>query len=703
MTSRPWTFAEESPTASGNAIVTLVDGASFAICDRSGDICGQGASGFFVGDRRVLSTFVLRVDGSCIEPLALTLPSPFTANIVGRSLDHAILVRRELHVGRGLRADLQLRNLDASDRMVEVTVAVGTDLAEVFEVKEAQDGHPMVPASINGERLFLGASDSGDGAWIRPRPGGQLFEDGTVRWKVALAGRGEWSACLEVAAVRAGEEVEAQHRCGEPLIFSAPAQRQASWEQGLPRLKTDVPGLAQSFGRAGADLGALRIFDPAYPQESVVAAGAPWFMTLFGRDALLTSWMSLIIGPSLALSTVRILAQLQGTKEDAASEEQPGRILHEVRQEGRASLSFAAGSVYYGSADATPLFVMLVAELRRWGTPLSALRPLLSAVDAALGWMEGPGDPDGDGYIEYERQADTGLLNQGWKDSWDGISFADGRLPEAPIALAEVQAYAYGAWRAGGDLARASGENATAASRHARADQLKRQFNRDFWLPDRGAYALALDRAKRPVDSIASNMGHCLWTGIVDDNRTGDVANWLISPELFSGWGVRTLATSMARYNPLSYHNGSVWPHDTAICVAGLRRSGFVKEAAELSRGLLRASAASGGRLPELFAGLTPLELGVPVPYPASCSPQAWASASPLMLVRSLLGLEPDLPNRLLNLNPALPAEASELRLQGLILGGEHVTIDIDSQGVDVSGLPSGVARVATKPANSPR
>jgi glycogen debranching enzyme len=400
--------------------------------------------------------------------------------------------------------------------------------------------------------------------------------------------------------------------------------------------------------------------------------------------------MALVLDPQLALSTARVLARLQGRDTVAATEEQPGRILHEVRFGARSSLALEDGDVYYGSVDATPLFVMLVGEMLRWGVPLRDLEPLVPAVDSALEWLAGPGDADGDGFVEYSRMTPGGLANQGWKDSWDGISFADGRLPEGPIALAEVQGYAFAAWRSGAALARAMGSDVVAARRDARADELRAAFNDRFWMPERGAFALALDGAKRQVDAIASNMGHCLWTGIVDADKAPAVARWLTSPEMASGWGVRTLATSMARYNPLSYHNGSVWPHDTAIGIAGLRRAGFVSESHALASALLAASIAHECRLPELFAGLTSDEIAVPVSYPASCSPQAWASAAPLLVLRSVLGLEPDVPNGEVIIDPVLPPGSAALRIDGMPLAGGRVTIAADRDGVEVSGLGDG-------------
>jgi glycogen debranching enzyme len=387
---------------------------------------------------------------------------------------------------------------------------------------------------------------------------------------------------------------------------------------------------------------------------------------------------------------------MQGVRDVPETDEQPGRILHEIRFSRGPSLALADGDIYYGSTDATPLFVMLVHELWRWGAPIEQIQALRPAVEAALAWIDGPGDPDGDGYVEYGPAGHGSLGNQGWKDSHDGVSFADGTLAEAPIAMAEVQAYTYAAWRAAAALAAADGDEEVAAARHARAADLQARFERDFWLPDREAFAIALDRDKRPVDAITSNMGHCLWAGIVaDHDKAAAVARWLVSPELFTGWGVRTLATSMARFSPLSYHNGSVWPHDTAICVAGLRR---YEEAHRIAGGLLPAAEALDGRLPELFAGLTIDEMPVPVRYPTSCSPQAWASAAPLLVVRALLGLEPDVPDGRIELDPVLPEGATKLSVADLPLAGTRVTIEVDGDAVAVRGLPPGLALIRRAP-----
>ncbi len=448
--------------------------------------------------------------------------------------------------------------------------------------------------------------------------------------------------------------------------------------------------LAQVLRRTESDLGALLIHDTG-GKRWYVAAGAPWFMTLFGRDSLLTAWMALPLDVDLSIGTLRLLARAQGRREDPVTEEQPGRILHEVRR-GPASEDVLGGSVYYGSIDATPLFVMLLGECWRWGADQAIVRSLLPAADAALAWAEQYGDRDGDGFIEYRRATDLGLIHQGWKDSFDGINDASGRPAEPPIALCEVQGYQYAALLTRADLADAFGDAELAHRLRQRADTLRAKFLESFWLPEQGWYAIALDKDKRPVDALTSNVGHCLWTGIAADEHVALLIERLSGPEMDSGFGLRTLATTMGAYNPMSYHNGSVWPHDTAIAVAGLLRyrhlPGAVELGERLATGLLDAAELFGARLPELFCGFPRQQFSVPVPYPTSCSPQAWASAAPLLLVRSFLGLEPDVPGRRLTVRPRLPAAWGRIALTDLVLGSATVHVEARGRKATTQGLP---------------
>ncbi|MDP1804312.1 MAG: trehalase family glycosidase, partial [Acidimicrobiales bacterium] len=482
--------------------------------------------------------------------------------------------------------------------------------------------------------------------------------------------------------------------CGEPVERSTPHQRLDQWRQAVPAVETDLEAFQDAVEKGAEDLGSLRIFDPDFPDRAVLAAGAPWFMTLFGRDSLLTSWMALIVDPTLAQDVLQTLARFQGTKVDPLTDEEPGRILHEMRFGDASSLSLGGGTVYYGTADATPLFVMLLGELRRWGLAREVVDSLLPTADRALAWIEEYGDRDGDGYVEYERSSDKGLGNQGWKDSWDAIRFADGRLARAPIALCEVQGYVYGAYLARAHFADELGDVATAKRFRAKAAALKAAFNRDFWMEDRGWFAMGLDRDKAPIDALASNIGHCLWTGIVDEDKAAAVAESLLSPAMFSGWGIRTLSSDMTGYNPISYHVGSVWPHDNAIIAAGLTRYGFVEEAQRVIMGMLDAATHFGGRLPELFGGLDRDEVPFPVSYPSSCAPQAWAAASPLLFLRSILRLDPWIPHGKIWLDPVLPAGIRRLRVDRIPLAGRRVTVAVDRFGMHAEGLGAGVELV---------
>jgi glycogen debranching enzyme len=372
-----------------------------------------------------------------------------------------------------------------------------------------------------------------------------------------------------------------------------------------------------------------------------------------------------------------------------ATEEQPGRILHETRLGLSFPLAQGGGRVYYGTADATPLFVVLLGELWRWGIHGDGVQALVPNADRALEWIQSYGDRDGDGFVEYQRMTGKGLANQGWKDSFDGINFADGTLAEAPVALCEVQGYVYAAYVARAEIAEAGGDSQTARHWRIRAAELKRAFNETFWLPDQGWFAVGLDRDKRPIDALASNMGHCLWTGIVDEDKAALVADRLISPQMFTGWGVRTLASSMAAYNPMSYHNGSVWPHDSALVATGLMRYGFVEPAQRIASGLLEAADRFEGRLPELLCGFDRTEYPEPIPYPTSCSPQAWASAAPLQLVRALLRLEPAIPAGEVSVDSAWPARHGPLTIHDLEIGGHATTLHVADGSAELTGLPS--------------
>jgi glycogen debranching enzyme len=433
------------------------------------------------------------------------------------------------------------------------------------------------------------------------------------------------------------------------------------WIRQAPTIGSSWDKLGHIYWRSLVDLAALRFYPDAVPGASVPAAGLPWFMALFGRDSVITSYQALPFAPELAETTLRALAALQGTRLDAFRDEEPGKILHELRVGELTHFDERPHSPYYGTADATPLWLVLLDETERWTGNADLVRELEPNVRAALAWIDEHGDRDGDGYVEYQRGDDeTGLDNMCWKDSWNSILFADGTNSVLPRATCEIQGYVYDAKRRCARLARdVWGDPGLAADLDRQADELKERFNRDFWLADRGYYALALDGQKRAVDSLTSNIGHLLWSGIVQDDRAERIAHHLMSDAMFSGWGLRTMAEGMGGYNPIEYHNGTVWPHDSAFVAAGLRRYGFAEDAARIGFSLLEAATYFDWRLPEVFAGYPRSLTSFPVEYPTASSPQAWATGTPLLLLRVMLGLEPD--GERLRADPVLPSGIDEL------------------------------------------
>jgi glycogen debranching enzyme len=693
----PSPFAGTSPVASlahAEGAVTLVEGQTFCLSGRSGDMAAEFPHGLIVLDTRILSGWVLRVGGHRVEPLTVEVPEPFSATFVslahpeeGHADSHLVVFRRR-DIGWGMRERISITNHGLVPTSVVVELDCDVDFADLFAVKEGR-----VPTSSTTKREV-----TSDGFRFTDL-GQDVAKDVNVRcstppdgsgspllWRTTLAPRATWEVCIEIQVSVGAEQIRSRFGCGPDETPSVPAERLATWRARLPAVSTDNTDLSEALERCGDDLGALRIFDPEHPEVPVLAAGAPWFMTVFGRDSLLTAWMTLIADHTLARGVLETLARFQGDDVDPAAEEEPGKILHEIRFGSARGLSLRGGDVYYGSVDATPLFVMLLGELRRWDPTDELVERLLPHADRALAWIEDFGDRDGDGYVEYQRPNDRGLANQGWKDSWDAIRRADGELAETPIALCEVQAYVYAAYVARAHLASEAGDASTFERYRTKAEELRTRFNEDFWLDEHGWYALALDRDNRPVDALASNMGHCLWTGIVDPERAGQVAERLVSHEMFSGWGIRTLGTSMAAYNPVSYHNGSVWPHDNAICAAGLARYGHLEEAHRVIGAQLGVAAHARGRLPELFAGFERGELASPAAYPASCSPQAWAAAAPLLWLRTLLRLDPLAPQGQISIRPQLPSWIQHLRVEGIDIAGHRVTVDVDGGRVEVDG-----------------
>ncbi|UQX11386.1 amylo-alpha-1,6-glucosidase [Candidatus Mycobacterium methanotrophicum] len=682
---------------SGTDTVTLVEGATFCLSDRHGDVLHGKPHGLFFRDARVLSRWEMRVDGQVAESLSVESSEAFAAQFIlrrapraGRA-DSTLLVVRERLIADGLRETISLHNLDRESTVVSLELHADADFADLFAIKEGRvsvGGADM--AVSDGELVLRERGDQLRGLTVSAT-GHPVVLPGSLNWRVVVPPGERWQTEIVLQPTWANQKISTRFRRGEQVESSAPARKIEAWRDTATTVVTDHPALSQVLRQTESDLGALLMHDETGRGRPVVAAGAPWFMTLFGRDSLLTAWMALPLEVGLSVGTLQRLAGLQGRRVDPVTEEEPGRIMHEIRR-GPASDDVLGGSIYYGSIDATPLFVMLLAECWRWGADEAAVRSLLPAADAALAWAERYGDRDGDGFVEYQRATDRGLLNQGWKDSFNGVNDAAGRTAEAPIALCEVQGYLYAALLGRAELAEAFGDQPTATRLRERAQALRAKFLEVFWLPQQGWYAIALDGRKCPADALTSNVGHCLWTGIATDEHVATIIERLSGPEMDTGFGLRTLATTMGAYNPMSYHNGSVWPHDTAIAVAGLLRyrhiPGAVPLAERLATGLLDAAEEFGGRLPELFCGFPRSQFRSPVPYPTSCSPQAWSSAAPLLLLRSFLGLEPDVPHRRLSVAAHLPAAWGRVALTDLRLGALTVHVEAEGETVKARGLP---------------
>jgi glycogen debranching enzyme len=668
--------------------VTVFEGSTFCTSSSQGDIEPGTAQGLVALDARLLSAFGLRLNGQVPEALAAEAIDPHRVTFVGRCGD-TLVVERHRDVGDGLRDDVIVRNVGPEPAYVEVEVVVGADFAPPSEVRRGSplpgevevdaSGASLVVAQRRGRlgvRVGLGAGDRTASAEADP-------DGGRLRAEAILPVGAGWRLAIEVETLVDGAAVEPHHRLGSEGGDTAASDRLARWRRGLPQVRTDHAGLASVVARCADDLGALRVFDPEIPERAVVAAGVPWSMALFGRDSLLTAWMALLVDPDLAIGVLETLARFQGLEVDPRTEEEPGRILHH--------LSFGGGPATYGAVDTTPLFVMLLGEVRRWGLAPELVERLLPHADAALAWMDEYADRDGDGWIEYQRATDRGRRHQGWRDTEGGIRAADGRLGAPPIALAEVQALRYAALVARSHFAREAGDPDEASTWRARADELRARFKADFWLDDRGFPALALDHDKRPLDALGSHLGWCLWAGILDAEQATSVAKHLTSPDLFTGWGVRTLAASTVGSSPLGYHHGAVWPHDTAIAAAGLMRYGFVDESLRLLGGLLDAAVAFDGRLPELFAGFDRADIPFPVAFPNACAPSAWAAASVLLGLRTVLRFDPWVPAGIVHVAPVLPPGVGRIEIDDIPLLGGRISIAADGDAVDVRDVPPGI------------
>ena len=686
---------------------TLKHGDMFAVFDRFGDIPEGSTGGIYANDCRHLSGMIMRLGGRRPLLLKSTIRSDNITLAVDLAnpdlrIDHKVVLQRNsLYISRTVFLfhdtcfhRFRIHNYGLTDVHVTWSLEFVADFADMFEVrglKRRQRGELLEPIVRDDSVVYryYGLDRLLRYTHLIARPKPHSCMDGQFTFRAILQPQqdAEWLIAIRCGACSA-ECVEEPEQCRccpddqQPLVTLTRSVDEA--RRKVAHVYTSNELFNDWFNRSWAD---LRLLVTDTEHGPYPYAGIPWFSTIFGRDGIITALQSLWIQPELAAGVLRYLAAHQADRHDAATDAEPGKILHEVRRGEMAATGEVPFRRYYGSIDSTPLFVILAYEYAMATGDLELIRSIWSNILAALDWMEKYGDRDGDGFLEYKRYTKIGLRNQGWKDSEDSVFHEDGSLAEGPIALCEVQAYAYGAWRGTGRLAQELGDHELAERCKQKAAELRNRFEQTFWDPERNFYVLALDGAKRPCRVLASNAGHCLTTGIAAEERAKLLAEQLMGERFFSGWGIRTVAEGEARYNPMSYHNGSIWPHDNSLIAWGLARYGFRQLAARLLQSMFDASLYFDlRRMPELFCGFERVPGEAPTLYPVACSPQAWAAASGFLLLRACLGLRPRGLRRQLRVHRAfLPEFLPEVRVTNLPVGDARVDLLFRKHGDDVT------------------
>lgn len=679
------------PPELGAESVAILEGRTFMCSSVLGDVPPKSVGGLLHNDTRFLSRWELTIGGKPLSLLKSRVVDYYSASFFLTNPDlpalgiraNSVTIRRLRFVGDGAVEQIIAANTTTEPIALKLVLKCGADFADLFEVKSAvrdRSAHISctreksslayrydVPGFSVGTTIRVKDCHLADIRSGRTVAQAETTIDGDeIAWNMELPPHLSLAVTLEVS-LRAQDKVlePAHHEFGEKRKeIAGPLEL---WLADRPQIESDSIVLKNVIDKSIVDLAALRISGEVKGEAYVMpAAGLPWFMTLFGRDTIIAGLQSMSVGPELARGALHLLAASQGKGIDDFRDEEPGRILHEIRGGELTVLGEKPHSPYYGASDTTPLWLILLEKYWRVNADDDFVRKHWSAVLAALDWIDRYGDRDGDGYVEYATKSSQGLGNQCWKDSWDGIQFSDGRIPCLPIATAEIQGYVYDAKLRVAQMAKVLFKDAALAARLEReAQALRTRFNRDFWSPERGGYyVVGLDGDKRAIDSMTSNMGHLLWSGIVPPDRGAIIARHLMSEQMFSGWGVRTLSTDDRGYNPIGYHCGTIWPHDNALVALGLARYGFRDEANRIALAHFEAAAFSDYRLPEAFAGFKRTISDFPVPYPTACSPQAWATGAPFQFMQAMLGLE--VREGAIRVEPRIPQEIGRVKMRRL-------------------------------------
>jgi len=677
--------------------LVLKEGSYFLLTDAAGNVAPPGACelGLFFEDSRVLSYYDLTTVAGRPDVLSSQASRVFASQIDLTVTDREfgglfsepknfMHIRREQLLDDGMMDRLILTNYMGRPVEFWIELRFAADYADIFEVrgaKRARRGQFYAPVISEREVTwaYRGLDDRLRRTLIRFSVTPNELEGGRARWVFRFEPKDSVELIVWVVPLFDRVRPSRIERSFSEQFRALRAEYDA-WHRSNTELRTDNEFFNTAYRQAVTDLKALTV---VYRGRPIVTAGIPWYVAPFGRDAAITGLQTLMVNPQIARDALRFLASYQGRKFDDWTEEEPGRILHELRRGEMAACNEIPHVPYYGSVDSTPLFLVLLGETYRWTGDLELVRELLPHAEAALEWIDRWGDKDGDGFVEYERRSPGGLANQGWKDSGDGVAFPDGTLPEPPIALVEVQGYVYDAKIQMADIFAALGDFERSGRLRAEAAALRQRINDAFWMEERGYYALALDGEKRRVPTITSNPGHLLWSGVPTPDQARRMADVLLGDEMFSGWGIRTLARNQPIYNPLSYHNGTIWPHDNSLVALGLARYGLRRQAALILDSLFDAALHFRYlRLPELFCGIWRGETDAPVAYPVSCSPQAWAAGALFPMIQGILGIEPDARERMLRLvQPQLPQRLRFLDLLDMAVGGSRITLQFNRHG----------------------
>lgn len=691
-----------------NPDVIINNGTSFFITDQLGDISNNSYRGLIVQDTRHISDYHLLIDGQKPKLLSSNetthneaihiLTNPPTKTLEEDTLS---IIRRK-KILEFYNESIEITNQSTKPILFGLTLHIDSDFADLFELKHCINAdYCQLPkkrhVTFSHSPLYNKAFFTYDREDFHRRTIIDLSEDAvwnenTVLFQIKLKPQQTWNASLAIISLQ-----NADKKIIHTKKINTLSKAINEWNWSIPKLETDWHDLEHTYRQSISDLAILRIpsKDLLNNKTNLPAAGLPWFMTIFGRDSLITSCQTLLFGKSLAIGALETLTDYQGKNIDPLSEEEPGKILHEMRFGEVAHFLEWVKFPYYGSVDATPLFLITLSEVYRWTGDTELMHKFKHSALSALDWIDTYGDADKDGFVEYLRKSPRGIENQNWRDSRNSMVFQDGTLAEAPIASADVQGYVYDAKTRMSEIAESVWKDKALSEKlQKQAGLLKEKFNRSFWIDEKKFFALGLDKDKKQIDSLSSSIGHLIWSGIVDQDKIPFLIDHLNGTNLYNGWGVRTLGTNSYGYNPIGYHCGTVWPHDNSIIAAGAKKIGQNEFALRIIKDIINAGTYFGHRLPEVFAGYDKSISPFPVHYPTAASPQAWSAGTPLLFLTLLLGLQPDARSKTLHINPILPPKTSYIRLDGVSAFGKHFLIEVTKHSSSIKEVDKWVCHI---------